>query len=351
MTTELTVFDRPLLPEVIFKEGGSQSILDEIKAFAASIDKDISTEAGRDNIRSVAYKITRTKTTLDKMGEQLKDDAQNIVDAVNKERRHIRAELETLQEEVRQPLTDWENKEKKRVLQHEAGLKALELQAEWRDMPEPDAAGIRARIEQVSLTPTDNWDEFTARAVATKETVLRTLGQRLEKQERQEAEQAELQRLRDAEAARVQKDREDGIAAAAKKAAEDKAAADAEAERQRVERERVAAEKKAADDAAAAAKALQDAEDKRVADLKAVEAAHQKQLDDAAAAKKAAEDAAAMRAADTAHKAKINNELLSVLQAYVDNDIELVMSDLEIIIKSVIKAIAQGKVPHVKINY
>ena len=60
-----------LKAEMVFVPGGVDSILERIFAEARSTPRDISTPAGRDAIKSLAYKVARSKTALDDMGKKL----------------------------------------------------------------------------------------------------------------------------------------------------------------------------------------------------------------------------------------------------------------------------------------
>jgi len=95
---------------------------DRLKTFLSEIDKkvmsivaDMTTAKGRKDIASIAYKVARTKTTLDDLGKaevaKLKDLPKKI-DAGRKEAREF---LDALAERYRKPLTDWEAEEKSRI--------------------------------------------------------------------------------------------------------------------------------------------------------------------------------------------------------------------------------------------
>ena len=86
---------------------------------------DITTEDGRERIKSVAYKIARSKTTLDEIGKEHVADIKAKSAAIDKERKTIRDRLDALKEEVRGPLTAWEDAEEKRVGDNEAALVAI----------------------------------------------------------------------------------------------------------------------------------------------------------------------------------------------------------------------------------
>src|ERR1700729_269981 len=99
----------------VFTENGLDSILERIEKEARTTALDISTPKGRKEIASLAHKIAKSKTALDKMGKDLVSGWKDKAKKVDAERARAWDRLEALQEETRQPLTEWENREKDRV--------------------------------------------------------------------------------------------------------------------------------------------------------------------------------------------------------------------------------------------
>lgn len=263
MSTELAVI-QTITPLAVFTDPQSaDSLIDKIREEAAKCGTDISTEEGRESIRSMAYKIARSKTALDGMGKGLTDEWARQKKAVDTERKRIWDEMERLQAQVRKPLTDWENAEKLRVQEREeriAGMSLLIVFAlDTRGPHHPELAEIESRITKLQELAVFDWQEFADRAAKMQTEVIRQLGDHLEQRKKYDAEQAELARLRKEQADREQKEREDKIAAdAAAKAkadAEEKAAADAKAAQEKADREKAEADQRAADEKARADKA------------------------------------------------------------------------------------------------
>ena len=327
----------------------------EIKSLAL----DISTEKGRENIRSVAYQLARTKAALDKAGKDLGAEYREKINAINAERNRGVEKLQAIQDEARAPLTEWENAEKSRVKSHEDGIAAMSALAVFpSDMPSLQSGMVQERIASLPSLFQRDWQEFAKRATETHESVHSALQRLLTERQKAEAEAAELARLRAEEEARKQKEREDQIAAeaAAKAKADAEAKAKAEAELQAKEaeealqaviREKEAAVAKAKAESEAAAKresehkaSLEKAERDRIA---AAEAAAKAERDNIAAEEKRKAAEAAAREADKAHKAKINNAALEAIQKASG------ISDESA--KAIVIAIAGGHVPNVKIIY
>ncbi len=387
--TELAVVTAQNAVE-IFTKGGLKGILDGVEQKVRAMSLDASTVAGREEIRSVAYKVTRTKTALDAEAKKLTEGWRAATAQVNTERKVAQERLEALAEEVRAPLTAFENKEKTRVAAHEAALIDIQLPANL--LVDADALEtIKTDILAAHLGR--DWEEFSDRAEATRKATVAILTERIDARRKYDADQAELARLREAEIERQRIEREEKLKAeAAEKArleAERRAkeAADAEArrvieaarreqervaaeaERVRVENERQqreaeaarqreqeareAAEKRAkqaeTDKIEASRKAEADkkaAEQKAAADLKSAQEKAKKDADAAVAKEKARveaqrkadAEAQAKREADNKHREKIREEITTDLAAYGKRT-------------EMVEALMAGKIRHTRVAF
>lgn len=392
-TMELAVVDAQNAVQ-IFTGGGLDAVLDGIEAKVRAIPLDPSTATGREEIRSVAYKVIRTKTTLDAEGKKLTEGWREATKKVNDERKRSLERLDALAEEIRKPLTDFENKERDRVAAHEA---ALVDYSSMRDhlSASPDLTVDQLKIYEADISaahPGRNWEEFSTRAGSIRGELLATISKRIQSREKQDREQAELARLRAEEAERIQRERDERLKAeAAEKArleAERKAkeAADAEAKRvieaaeaerkrvneeadrvrreneqasreaaeslQREEQAKLAAERRAKDAEAAriaaeakadkdrieaaecAAKQLKEAEQQARRDA---DAAAQRERDRISREQKDAEDARVKREANAKLRAKIRAEIVEDLTEKSANEIA--------------DALMAGRVRHVKVVF
>jgi hypothetical protein len=333
-----------LTPAVVFAPGGVEAIVSKLETEVRAIKTDISTESGRKAIGSLAYKVARSKTALDEMGKDLVADLKAQTGKIDAERRVIRDRLEALKDEVRKPLTDWENAEKNRVSGHEEALAAI-LQAAQLG-PDMDSAAIRRHLESVGPLAQRDWQEFSTRATATLDEVRKVLEAALAQATKREAEAAELARLRAEQVAREQKEREERIASEAAERARiaaeakakrdaDEAAAKAAAEQNRVEQEKTQAVARVA----RVEREAKEASEKADRDRKAAVEAEQRRHEDAA--RKAAADAAA-READTKHRAKINSAAVAALvEGGIPDDVA----------KLAVTLIAKRQIPAVSISY
>ena len=125
-STELAIISA--IPAIVlaefFKPNGADAVLsalkEEVRKVAAMLD--ISTPSGREAIASLAYKVARSKTALDEKGKELVGAIKKQSGEIDAERKRVRDELDALKDEVRKPLTDWEDAEKECVAAHEQEL-------------------------------------------------------------------------------------------------------------------------------------------------------------------------------------------------------------------------------------
>ena len=379
-----------LIPAVVFAPGGIKGIVDALKIevrFQIEL-LDVSTEKGRKQIASLAYKVAQSKTALDKMGKDLTADWQKQTNLVNEDRRYLRDELDALKAEASKALDDYKAADAARIAAHETALSEIAALASTDGLT---AEQISERIWSMPVLEDRQWQEFTARATRALESVAERLrDDHAAAVEREETEALAIQE-RVAEEARIAAEneakriaREQEIAANARALAIMEA--EAEAERVRlagIERERVAKEKaeqvaaqvaleaernaRAARELAAQAQAkAAQAEADRIAseqraerakieaaaqakrDQAAAVVAERKRLADIEAAKQAEAD---KRAANVAHRARVNRDALA--------DIVLALSEVhagtaeesETLAKAIVTAIAKGAVRHIQITY
>ena len=204
---ELIVVEN-LTPAQVFTDKGADSIIDQIEKEARAAPIDISTEAGRKECASIAYKIARSKTFLDDMGKDLVAEWKTKSSKVDAERRKIRDRLDVLKDEIRKPLTDFENTEKARIETHENQIATIQA---FGTLTSGSVHEINTNLEAISTIMQRDWEEFGKRATEVADATRATLQSQLTARQKYEADQAELHRLRDEQAKREQAEREDRI--------------------------------------------------------------------------------------------------------------------------------------------
>ncbi|MEM8445420.1 cell envelope biogenesis protein TolA, partial [Morganella morganii] len=112
--TALDLFTAPDKVQVLLS-----GIREKALAEQALLDTDLSKAKNRDAIKSLAYKVTQSKTYIDKAGKAVVDELKELPKKVDASRKQCRDELDALSEEIRQPVTSWEDAEKARVAAEE----------------------------------------------------------------------------------------------------------------------------------------------------------------------------------------------------------------------------------------
>ena len=282
MKTELELVETKTLDALVIftNPDGLDKILKEIEAKVSGIVPDISTQKGRKEIASLAYKVAQSKTLIDKLGAELTADWKDRAKKVDVSRKRARDFLDSLKDRVRQPLTEWEEAEAKRIADGEARLKYND---DWDD----------------AITANILWDR--EREIKRKEAEIARIQVELDDKERKEKNRLE------------QEERNKWI----------------------VERDAM----RAAAETELKLQAIRDADERRrLADIKELEdriEADRKKVEAAALAE-------AARVANQEHRFKIFNEILKDILSL---DIE------ETIAKAIVKAIAEGRINHVKVIF
>lgn len=337
MTNEISVIDKINAVEV-FKDGGARKILDAIRNEVSGEVPDVTTKKGRDRIASLAYKVAKSKTALDSAGKSLADQLNAQLKPINSERKIIRDELDKLKDEVRKPLTDYENAETERV-------SSIKTRIQWFAdicIIDGDDIGISSsrlseRLASVSLVDIDDsFQEFKSDAVLAKNSATEFLTLTIARTEKLEAEKAELERLRKESEEREKAEREKQIAeeAAAKAVSEaQEAAAKEKARHEQLIKEAAEREEKM----------KQDAIQAKVDSDAAIERARLQEVARQVAEKEQAERERAAREADIENQRAVNNSAVSSLIS--------VSGITEDQAKQIVSAIAKGLVNRVSISY
>ncbi len=313
MANELVVIEQATALDLFTAPEKVNQMLAHIKTLAEEerkeLDSDLSVAKNRKAFASLAYKVTQTKTAIDKAGKLVVDDLKELPKKVDAARKLFRDELDTLSDDIRKPLTEYELEEKARE-EAEALKKQIELDHE-------EALQMN---ELLDLRKAEAERQRIAHEEELKKQVAEQARLEAERKAQQEKEAAELKAKQEIEAA-TKRERE------AKEAQE------------RAEREKLEAIQRAE-------QAAKDAKEKAEREkLAAIEAERKKQADIEAARlaeeeRKRQEDA--KRQANKKHQKEINNQ---AMQDLIDAGIP------EECAKSCIIAIAKNLVSNVKIHY
>ncbi|MNJ19057.1 hypothetical protein D3C77_133730 [compost metagenome] len=336
----------------IYVAGGLKQFIEIAKSEVEGEVPDLTTRKGRERIASLAAKVSKSKTAVEKPGRDYLRRLKEMPKVVEAELREFVTAMDNLRDQVRQPLNEWQAAEDARVDRHNSAIAHVKLNTQDLDgITAEDLADRIAKVEAIALG--EQWEEFEAEAARSKDATLKALRAALATRQTYEAEQDELERLRKEKAARDEQDR---IDAAARQAVEDErqrvaqeqqAQRDAEAQRiaqaeqqtreaeqraQQAEADRIAAEQQAElDRQAAAIQAERDIElaredERRRADAAAAEIIRQQQA----------------RERDEAHRRSINR---AALDAFIAGGMP------EACAKQAVTLIAKRQIPNVSISY
>jgi len=159
----------------LYTEGGMDVILTEIGVKIKAFTPDVSTGKGREEIKSFAYKIARSKTLLDDLGKNLVAVQKAETKKVDVVRKKARDFCDTEKAKVREPLDEWEEAEAKRIV--EEGRKEKEkirsrqvsLAGYGMVLPWGDVAGMtNEEYGDAVAKAKDEWDTEQARAAEEK---------------------------------------------------------------------------------------------------------------------------------------------------------------------------------------
>lgn len=347
------VFENPSL--AIRDEEKAQAFLVKVREHATAIgEKDMGKAKDRDEVRSMAAKVVKSKTMLDTARKAMTEALRKEVSEINAAGKVVIEGLAEIAAEVRAPLTAWEEAEKAReelVESTIARIKAAALVT-----ISDTAASVSARgneIYEIEIDP-EVFKKRTDEATQAQTTTIKALHEAMNVLREREEAQAELAKMKAAEAERLAKEaeelrqREAAEAAARaeqeakereerlKQEAADRARREAE---ESAEQERLAAEREAqrkideANERAAAAERAAQAERDRIAAEKAEE--------QRIAEQQAAEQA--RRERNAAHRRKIMG---TVKQSIIE--IGGITEEAAMLI---VRAMAKGNVPHVTVQF
>ncbi|WP_017816610.1 hypothetical protein [Acinetobacter baumannii] len=343
---ELQVLEQNVILAAFAKRGGTDELYERIAQEVCSHVPDVSTKKGRDAIGSLALKISKSKTLIEKCGKELVAEQKAQIKVIDDDRISIVKKLDLLRNEVLAPRDAWEQAEKDRVAKHEESILSINFYktAVIADKDSVWLKGVIRNVEEIIID--SSFEEFEEQAKIAKYETLEFLRTTLAAREKYEAEQAELERLRKSEQERLQREHEERIAHEAAERARLEAERKAKEEAERVEREKQEAVAKAErEKREAAEREARLVAEKEAAELRAQHAAEaeRKRIEAEQAAKLEAErKAEEARQANQAHRKKICNEALKGLLALGIDEAKG---------KEILQAINKGLVPHVSINF
>src|SRR5690606_17280894 len=154
-----------------------EEVISKIETESRSITFDINTKDGQATCRSLAAKIASAKSTLDKAGKAKKDEYTVTTKLIDAERNLAKSRMQALQDEIRQPLTELEQREAERKAQHELKIDDM---VDLSDLVGAHSSAISARLTALQdKVIDDDWQEYKSQALEAKDFVLKALRSQL----------------------------------------------------------------------------------------------------------------------------------------------------------------------------
>lgn len=295
------------LTPAVFESKKISKLVKDITREVLSLVPDASTEKGRKEVRSLAYKVSRTKTTLDTMGKDHVAEIKAKAKVIDDQRKVWRDSMDELRDTVLKPVIEYEQREENRVREIEDRINHIRSFAQADDgeghfFTSTELRGRRDELHALDVDE-DTFAEFTEKAQAQWGYAAKTMETLIAGAEAEEAKAAEEEKQREEQAKQAKAAEEKRIREEA--AAQERARIMREQERKRIEEENAARQKRQEEEAQKAA------EEKRVRNKQ--------------------------------HRGKVNREVVASLQQHVG------MS--EAMAKAVVTAIAKGQIQNATINY
>ncbi len=337
-----------------FKDGANlDGLYNVVQAKARALVADVTTADGVSKIKSTARQIASIKKRVDDIGKDVVAELKDLPKQIDANRKKWREDMEALQEEIRKPVTEIENRQ----------AEIEEIRATHGKLALSGSEEIKAAIEsldKIELTG-DKWKESLEDATAAVTAEKGALEVMLNAALKKEAEARELEELRKKQEEAERIIREQKIREEAERKAREEAEARAAAEKARLEREKAEAERKAAEAEKAAKEALErEAEARRnqataSVDFPVFQGA-------AAAVNNGAKTTAPLKKPSkwTDEQKKVNSAILARfaeiireslpkhIAGHSDQGYELAANEAA---KEIIKAIACGKIENINVRY
>ena len=233
-----------------FRNGANlDSLYNVVESKARALVADVTTKEGVSQIKSTARQIASIKKRVDDLGKDIVAELKDLPKQIDANRKKWREDMEALQDEIRKPVTEIENRQKEiEEIRETHGKLALSGSEEIK-------AAIET-IDKIELTG-DKWKESLENATAAVKAEKGALEVMLNAALKKEAESREPEELRKKQEEAERIIREQKIREEAERKAREEAEARATAESVRLEREKLEAERKAAEAEKAAKEALE----------------------------------------------------------------------------------------------
>lgn len=340
----LTVVDSGNLQQFFADGENLQKVADRIETLARGLVADVSTKEGISQLKTAARQIASVKKKVDDLGKAVVAELKALPKVIDKNRADFRERMESLQEEIRRPVTDIEERQKAID-----DIKGTHFACAACNSQELAAKIDELETQRENITP-EIWKESHEAVLKAYDSEIAALATMRDAAAKREAEQRELEELRKKKEEAERIIRENKIKEEAERKAREEAEARAAAEKARLEREKAEAERKAAE----AERARQEAEERAMR-----EAMQREQEMAQAQARMAQEPAPAVHAAPAQKPSKwtpemkaVNNDIVKAIAAIIAERLQgFTVGGYEVAAREIVKAIVNNKINHLSVRY
>ena len=331
----------------LYVAGGLDPYYQQIRQQVLSEVPDLTTKKGIARVKSLASMVASSKVAVEKPGREYLRQLKEMPKVIEEELRDWKQKMDQLRDEVRQPVTEMEEKESARIAELDERLNKIRLlkgAVEFTTTYQSSTAinGFISELESIVID--DSWQEYKDRAAMAKEAAKVELDKALQTALTFEAQQAEITRLKAEQEEKDRIQREEQIAAQARHEAEQKSLREKIAAEQREQEAKYAKERA---EKQLEQERLEAAERQRVAVERAAEQERQRHLEEQKRIQYEAEQArieADIKAADVEHQRAFNREAIADLLACTPE-----LTEQQAI--KILTAIIRSEVRHISIQY
>lgn len=303
-----------------------------IEKTARGLVADPLTKEGASQIKGCARQLASLKKKIDDIGNDVVAELKDLPKKIDANRKKFRDSMEALQDDIRRPVTEIENRE-----DEIEGIKNTHVR-----LAGADSDQLKAEIDAIRAIPLteEKWHESLEKAKTAIEGEAKALALLMDAALKREAEARELEELRKKQEEAERIIREQKIKEEAARKAKEEAEARAAAEKARLQREKEEAERRAAEAEKAAREARENAP---AAAPQPAPATMSKTLSPATASKPSAW---------TQEQKDVNNAVVAAIAAILPQHLAgFTDKGYELAAKGIVKAVLTGKIAHLKVEY
>ena len=207
--SELIKVEEQKLTELFKVKNGIEPVLKEIESFCKSQIFDCTTEQGRKDAKSLARKVSSSKTLLEKIGKEAVAPLKSQVEIADRQRIDASKFLDSLRDDVKKDADAWEKEEKERIELIKLKIKVAHESCAMVFVSLEIAKNKLTELEQLSgFDFQEMKDEAIVFLDRAKENVEKEIS-RLEKESRDREEFEKLKREKEERESKEQKEKEE----------------------------------------------------------------------------------------------------------------------------------------------